>query len=231
MQTDGLAKTAKRNPTPDTESPGTDTSVTRLIKWIRDSRMILRQPDGGFGCVCVRNWNSVPCLAILAIAIAFKGCISSPDSTRFQDGLVDPDPHLRSLTEIENASPSPPDSPGNADGLMIELVELDREAPKIFFVEEFAVRAAIGTKGGIWVAFHSIPRPERVVVRNPSTGLTVEASLFEGTMDRPYMSDSGAPLLLSPAAADALGVPSGTAVEVTVTALRREIIDAREDGT
>lgn len=91
----------------------------------------------------------------------------------------------------------------------------DQAAPSVFEVEGEAMRGASDAAPGLWAAVPGLPRPERaLIVRLEGRGRAV-VSLFAG------QGPPGAPILLSPEAADALGI-GATAVRVRVTALRRQ---------
>ncbi|MFN3262275.1 MAG: hypothetical protein ACE37J_17155 [Pikeienuella sp.] len=61
------------------------------------------------------------------------------------------------------------------------------------------------TAGGLWVALPYLPAFERVLIRNPETGEAVVARLF-------WRDGAAKEAMLSSAAAEALGLPPGTAV-------------------
>lgn len=90
----------------------------------------------------------------------------------------------------------------------------DQPAPEVFERQGEARRAAETAPGGLWGVVSGLSRAERAVVRDTATGAEVTVPLFSGPTD-------GAAIVLSRAAADALGMEEGP-VAVTVTALRRE---------
>ncbi len=92
----------------------------------------------------------------------------------------------------------------------------DIEAPEVFQTTDTALWDGRPSLGGIWVASPDAVDPERVLMENLATGLTVEGALFRRERDNP-----GPALQLSSDAAEALGVLAGQPVELRVTALRR----------
>jgi len=92
----------------------------------------------------------------------------------------------------------------------------DVEAPEVFQVTDTALWDGRPSLGGIWVASPDAVDPERVLMENITTGLTVEGALFRRERDNP-----GPALQISSDAAEALGILAGQPVEIRVTALRR----------
>jgi hypothetical protein len=92
----------------------------------------------------------------------------------------------------------------------------DRAYPAVFSREGPAVRDRPDGSAGLWVAVAGLPRPERALVVNPTTGAEVTVALFAAA------SGSGPAIRLSNEAADALGV-AAQPVPVRITALRRQL--------
>lgn len=92
----------------------------------------------------------------------------------------------------------------------------DVEAPEVFQVTDTALWDGRPSLGGIWVASPDAVDPERVLMENLATGLTVEGALFRRERENP-----GPALQISSDAAEALGILAGQPIELRVTALRR----------
>jgi len=86
--------------------------------------------------------------------------------------------------------------------------------PTAFFVEGPAVADRPGGVPGYWAVVPRLSRPERARIVNVATGAAVDAALFAG-------GRAGAPIRLSGAVAEALGIGAAP-VAVRITALRRE---------
>jgi len=97
----------------------------------------------------------------------------------------------------------------------------DEEAPEIFQTTASALWDGRPSLGGIWVASPEAEDPERVVMVNPATGMSVTGALFRRERDNP-----GPSLQLSSDAAEALGMLAGQPAELRVTALRRAEAEA-----
>ena len=108
----------------------------------------------------------------------------------------------------------------------VRRVERDVEAPDVFATEDRALWDGRPSLGGIWVAAPEVSDPERVIIRNVSTGKFVIGALFQRDRD----AGSGPPLQLSSDAADALGVQAGRATPVSVIALRKEAVAEDADA-
>lgn len=95
------------------------------------------------------------------------------------------------------------------------------EAPDVFQSSESALWDGRPSLGGIWVASPDVVDPERVIMFNPATGLSVKGALFRRERENP-----GPRLQLSSDAAEALGVLAGMPTEIQVTALRKtEVVE------
>ncbi len=92
-----------------------------------------------------------------------------------------------------------PDGP-----LRIEIEEI--LAPDVFQVEGPARVAGAQEAPGLWAAAPGLPRPERGELRDLSTGETVTVSLFRA---------SGSGIRVSRAAAETVGLASGSTVRLT----------------
>lgn len=92
----------------------------------------------------------------------------------------------------------------------------DRQAPGAFQMTGDAVWDGRPSFGKIWVAVPDAVQPERVVIRNDSTGTSVRGGMFVAPTP-----DDG-PIRLSSGAAAALGIESDQSVSLTITALRKE---------
>ncbi|WP_343116851.1 SPOR domain-containing protein [Ostreiculturibacter nitratireducens] len=99
-------------------------------------------------------------------------------------------------------------------------VERDVERPDIFKVTDRGLWDGRPSLGGVWVAHPDVRDPERVLIRNPATGLSVEGALFRREREMP-----GPLLQVSSDAAEALGLVAGRPTEISVVALRRETIE------
>lgn len=99
-----------------------------------------------------------------------------------------------------------------AEGLTIAFETV--EAPEAFFRDGLAVADRADGASGFWAAVPRLPRPERALIVNPATEAAVEVALFAG-------GSVGAPVRLSGAAAEALGI-GAEPVRVRITALRRQ---------
>jgi hypothetical protein len=93
----------------------------------------------------------------------------------------------------------------------------DVEAPELFDTTDAALWDGRPSLGGIWVASPEVTDPQRVIMVNPATGVTVTGALFRRERDNP-----GPRLQLSSDAAEALGILAGQPTEIKVTALRKE---------
>ena len=98
----------------------------------------------------------------------------------------------------------------------------DVEAPEAFQITAPAVWDGRPSFGQIWIAVPDAIQPERVVIRNETTGATVRGGMFAARPDNP-----DAPIKLSSAAAAALGIEMGSPITLTVTAIRKQAPDAQ----
>ena len=97
----------------------------------------------------------------------------------------------------------------------VETREVER--PDIFSTQERGLWDGRPSLGGVWVAHPNVSDPERVLIRNTNTGVTVVGALF-----RRERASAGPALQVSSEAADALGMLAGAPAELTVVALRTE---------
>jgi len=102
----------------------------------------------------------------------------------------------------------------------VEIVEIDVTAPEAFSITDKALWDGRPTFGGVWIAYPGIEKPERVRIRNATTGKEVIGALYKRERDFP-----GPKIELSADAAAALGVQAGTPVELTIVALRRKTVE------
>ncbi len=101
-----------------------------------------------------------------------------------------------------------------------EVIERDVEAPDIFSVNEDALWDGRPSLGGVWVAYPGVRDPERVIIRNDSTGKSVVGALFRRERENP-----GPRIQVSSDAAVALGMLAGAPVKLSVVALRKEVVE------
>jgi hypothetical protein len=94
----------------------------------------------------------------------------------------------------------------------------DNVAPAVFEVTDAAVWDGRPSLGNIWVEIPQAMQPERVRIKNEETGQILTGAMFVSGED----VDRDAPIKLSSAAAEALGVRANSPVTLTVTALRRK---------
>ncbi|MCK8482661.1 SPOR domain-containing protein [Aliiroseovarius sp. S2029] len=97
--------------------------------------------------------------------------------------------------------------------------ERDVEAPEIFQLAEKGLWDGRPSLGGVWVAHPDAKDPERVIVRNQENGKSVVGALFRREREVP-----GPRFQVSSDAADALGMLAGAPADLSVTALRKEVI-------
>lgn len=97
--------------------------------------------------------------------------------------------------------------------------ERDVEAPEIFQLAEKGLWDGRPSLGGVWVAHPDAKDPERVIIRNQSNGKSVVGALFRREREVP-----GPRFQVSSDAAEALGMLAGAPAELSVTALRKEVI-------
>lgn len=95
--------------------------------------------------------------------------------------------------------------------------ERDVEAPEVFSVTEQGLWDGRPSLGGVWVAHPDVAEPERVIIRNETTGDFVIGALFRRERDNP-----GPTLQVSSDAAEELGMLAGAPQTLSVVALRRE---------
>lgn len=90
------------------------------------------------------------------------------------------------------------------------------EAPEVYSTTDEALWDGRPSLGGTWVAAPDAVNPERVVIRNPANGKSVNGALFRRERENP-----GPPLQISSDAAAALGLLAGQPATISVVALRR----------
>ena len=98
--------------------------------------------------------------------------------------------------------------------------ERDVERPDVFQVADSGLWDGRPSLGGVWVAHPDVKDPERVIIRNETTGSYVIGALFRRERDNP-----GPVLMVSSDAASALGIIAGQPTPLKVTALRKEKIE------
>jgi hypothetical protein len=92
----------------------------------------------------------------------------------------------------------------------------DVQAPEDFNLPAQGLWDGRPSPGGVWIALADARDPERVIIRNDTTGETVIGALFRQERENP-----GPPIRISPDAAKAPGLLAGQPAMVTITALRR----------
>ncbi len=97
----------------------------------------------------------------------------------------------------------------------------DVEAPEVFSVAEAGLWDGRPSLGGVWVAHPDVTDPERVLIKNETTGQTVVGALFRRERDNP-----GPRIQVSSDAAEALTLLAGQPTELSIVALRQEEIAA-----
>ena len=95
--------------------------------------------------------------------------------------------------------------------------ERDVEAPDVFSVTDQGLWDGRPSLGGVWVAHPDVPEPERVIIRNETTGAFVIGALFRRERENP-----GPVLQVSSDAAEELGMLADSPTTISVVALRRE---------
>lgn len=134
-------------------------------------------------------------MAASASALVLAGCLAGNDTSR--DGT--------------------PATAGQVSS--VGTVEQDVEAPEIFRRVDRGLWDGRPSLGGVWVAHPDVNDPERVIIRNPSTGREVVGALFRRERENP-----GPPFQVSSDAATALGMLAGNPAEIRVTALRTQLV-------
>ncbi len=141
----------------------------------------------------------VPSIAMMALA----GC---------EGGFEFPFGNGNSGGEASSASAAAPAAAGQ---------EQDVEAPEVFRAAETGLWDGRPSLGGVWVAHPDVDDPERVIIVNNANGSSVIGALFRKERDTP-----GPRIQVSSDAAVELGMLAGQPSQLTVTALRREIVEA-----
>ncbi|WP_372571431.1 SPOR domain-containing protein [Ruegeria jejuensis] len=101
-----------------------------------------------------------------------------------------------------------------------EAIERDVEAPEVFQASEAGLWDGRPSLGGVWVAHPDATDPERVIITNTANGKSVVGALFRRERDIP-----GPRLQVSSDAAESLGMLAGAPVELSVIALRKEVVE------
>ena len=110
-------------------------------------------------------------------------------------------------------------------GTGFSLEEREVEMPDAFHRTGVAVWDGSDHADGVWVAHAATVRPERVVIRNPGNGQSAVGDLYRrNTVSFEREFDVESVMLLSAAAARALGISPNVPSRVEVTAIRREIV-------
>ncbi len=143
--------------------------------------------------------------AILVVSLALAGCEEGQNPLA---GLAANLPGGTGGAETADGAPAA------ASGA---VVERDVESPSTFTATDQGLWDGRPSLGGVWVAHPSATSPERVVIRNPSTGKETTGALFRRERDMP-----GPRIQVSSDAAAALGMVAGSPVELTVVAIVRE---------
>lgn len=99
--------------------------------------------------------------------------------------------------------------------------ERDVEAPEVFRAAESGLWDGRPSLGGVWVAHPDVTDPERVIIVNNANGQSVIGALFRREREAP-----GPRIQVSSDAATELGLLAGQPQQLTVTALRREVVEA-----
>ncbi len=97
----------------------------------------------------------------------------------------------------------------------VEIQEVERR--DIFATTELALWDGRPSLGGIWIAHPDVTDPERVLIRNATSGKSIYGALFRRERDNP-----GPRLQLSSDAAAELGIIAGQPTELSVIVVRRE---------
>ncbi|SDW19284.1 SPOR domain-containing protein [Roseicitreum antarcticum] len=96
-------------------------------------------------------------------------------------------------------------------------VERDVEAPQVFNMQDQGLWDGRPSLGGVWVAHPDVRDPERVIIRNPTTGREVVGALFRRERQNP-----GPVFQVSADAAAAVGMLAGQPAALSVVALRTQ---------
>lgn len=99
-------------------------------------------------------------------------------------------------------------------------VDKEVEAPEVFQLTAKGLWDGRPSLGGTWVAHPDVTDPERVIVRNTANGKSVTGALFRRERDNP-----GPSLQVSSDAAEELGLLAGQPAELSVVALRKQVVE------
>ncbi len=102
----------------------------------------------------------------------------------------------------------------------LRIEERDVEAPDVFSLRSNGLWDGRPSFGGIWVAVPQNVEPDRVRITNLDTGKSVEGGLFRKEVENP-----GPSILVSSAAAAAIGMQAGTPADMEIVVLRRETVE------
>ena len=142
--------------------------------------------------------------AVAALIVALSGC---------EDGQ-NPFASLTSGAAGEDVAEAAASGNAAASG---EVIERDIESPEVFSARDEGLWDGRPSLGGIWVAHPDVTTPERVVIRNPTTGQETTGALVRREREMP-----GPRIQVSSDAAAALGMVAGAPAELSVVALVRE---------
>ncbi len=123
---------------------------------------------------------------------------------------------------VDSAAPTA--GAAQAAGPGQRVIERDAEAPEVFQAQETGLWDGRPSLGGVWVAHPTARDPERVLIRNTSTGATAIGALFRRERENP-----GPRFQVSSEAANALGILAGAPTEIQVTALRLQRVEMEID--
>ena len=105
-------------------------------------------------------------------------------------------------------------------GGQLKIEERDVAAPDVYQLSANGLWDGRPSLGGIWVAVPDNVEPDRVRITNLANNRQVVGSLF-----RKEVSIQGPPILVSAAAADAIGLTAGSPTKLEVVVLRRETVE------
>ncbi|ATX66599.1 SPOR domain-containing protein [Roseinatronobacter bogoriensis] len=123
----------------------------------------------------------------------------------------------------ENATSSRADPATSRSG---QIVERDIEDASVFSRREPALWDGRPSLGGAWVAHPDAKTPERVIIRNMTSGQETIGALFRRERMNP-----GPAFQVSAEAANAIGILAGAPTEIEVVALRTEEVQIAAAAT
>lgn len=124
---------------------------------------------------------------------------------------------MRPASTIEQPISTAPPAARASTPKNITKLAVDIEKPEVFQATDLAMWDGRPTLGDIWVSVPGAMQPERVMIRNETTGLSVKGAMFV----RSSVPNPKAPIRLSPGAARALGVAPLETTRISVTAIRK----------